>query len=191
MRQEQYDRVVRWDRMARYPERRHVTEVPKIRGRQLHWSLRSVGMNPDSTVAAMTALTRRTGHMAKMHTSTKSVAAWKLREGERVSCSVHRSASEAMSFLETWLLVVVPNTRSFEGMSSQHVDREGGVSLPIANPLLFPSLEPRYERLNPRCSRPGLSMTLEIGGSFRSTPTTKRSDVVKSMLTGLGIPRVS
>jgi len=183
MRQEHYDRVVMWDRMNRYPSLRHVTQVPKIDGRHVHWSLRSVGMNADSTSAAMTALYRRTGHMARRHPSKASLAAWKLREGDRVACSVTRSRAEAMSFLETWRRTVLPQVRGLEGRSPSMIDRRGGVTIPRSNPMGFPALEPRYERLNPRCSRPGLVMNL------RRTGETK-PEIVQSRLSGRGFPRV-
>jgi ribosomal protein L5 len=180
---EHYERVVVWDRIARYPELVHATQVPKIDGLVLHWSLRSVGMNAESSVAAMTGLYRRTGHMPKVHKTTESLAVWKLREGDIVACSVSLSREEAMSFLETWMRLVLPQMRSFEGRSAKMIDSNGGVSFPRSNPMQFPSLEPMYERLNPRCSRPGLMMNLQIKGA-------KNKAIVQSMLTGRGIPRV-
>jgi ribosomal protein L5 len=182
MRQEHYDRVVVWDRLARYPQLRHKTQVPRIDQVTLHWSLRSVGMTANAGVAAMRALYRRTGHQARRHFSGESLAAWKVREGDLVACSVTLSAGEAMAFLETWLVRVLPQRRSFEGRPASYVDQQGGISVPRTNPMRFPALEPRYERLHPRCSRPGLTRHLRRKGD------THDREVVRSLLTGRGFP---
>jgi ribosomal protein L5 len=186
--------VVMWDRLARYPELSHVNEVPRISGVTLHWSLRWVGFNGESCLAAMTGLYRRTGHQARVHRSTASVSSWKLREGEMVGCSVSLGREEGLEFIDAWLTRVLPHQRSFEGRSSGRLEAHGedrgsrgGVTIPIPNPRQFPSLEPRYERMHPRCSRPGLSITIHRGGFAASDKRTLGP--AKSLLTGVGVPR--
>jgi ribosomal protein L5 len=172
MRQEHYDRVVKWDRRAAYPHLSTVEMRPQVTGMDVFWSLRHVGMKPESRTGAWTALYRRTGHSPQMHRSEKSVASWRLREGDYVGLSVKRTAKEAMSFRETRVVRVIPQFRPFQGYSMSEIDARSGVcTLPILNPLAFSALESYYELLVPRCSEPGLSVTIHTNAAAgRSSP---------------------
>lgn len=186
MRQEHYDRVVKWDRMATYPHLSTVEMRPQVTGMDVFWSLRHVGMKPESRTGAWTALYRRTGHSPKMHRSEKSVASWRLREGDYVGLSVKRTAHEAMSFRETRVMRVIPQFRPFQGYSLSDIDaRSGQCTLPILNPLAFSALESYYELLVPRCSEPGLAVTIHTNATAGRTSQGKQGQGQTARGTGV------
>lgn len=185
-----YQNVLIWNRRAQFPERTHKSMIPKVTHIHIHWSRRELGMTPETITGAWCGLFSMTGHDPKIHYSTSSVAAWRLREGDIVGISVILRGEEAMDFRSTVVNVVLPQVRPFEGFSTSTVDNAGNCTLPRSNPLLFPSLQPNYERFRPLTLRSGLTITLHTNSAAAGGTNERIIARSLSLLTGLGRPMI-
>lgn len=188
IREHHYRNVIVWNRRAQFPERKHKSQVPKVTHIYLHWSRRGIGMTPEVMTGVWCALYAMTRKVPKLRISSSSVASWRLRKGELVGLTVTLHGDDAMDFRDTVVNTVLPQMRPFEGYSIHTIDKAGNCTLPRPNPLLFPALQPHYERYRPRAHRGGLSMTIHTNAA--AAGGTKNQILARSlsMLTGLSRP---
>lgn len=82
-------------------------------------------------------LTRITGQKPSMVLAKKSIAAFKLREGQAAGLKVTLRGEKMWNFLEKLVHVALPRTRDFRGISSK-VDEMGNYTLGIKENSIFP-----------------------------------------------------
>jgi large subunit ribosomal protein L5 len=73
----------------------------------------------------------------------KSIASFKLREGNQVGSTVTLRGTRAEEFLDLLVSVVLPRIRDFRGISNTAFDPHGNYSLGITEHTIFPQI--RYE----------------------------------------------
>lgn len=175
-----YERVVRDDILLRGSNLSHINELPSFNKVNLHWSMVKLGISGNHLPAASSALHLITGKTPIMIVSGKSVAQWRIREGDMVSVIVTRRGDDIYHLLETCINVVFPQTRPFVGFSYDLLDHMGICTVPIEQPRLFPHLADHYEAFAPLCSRGGLSITIDTGSTSR--------EIGMSLLTSMQFP---
>ena len=198
MMKEHFKNVVSWNRMTMKDGSSiiHMTDgrsdvlVPELRQIKLHWTMRSVGMTAQSMTAAKCALSLRTGNHVRVHRSSKSVAAWRLRMGDTVSVSSMIQDEPMYEFMDMRTTMVIPQFRPFNGYLMDCVDNAGNCTLPMMMPMAFPQIESNYELLIPLCSRPGMSVTIYTNSSRFGGTTDEIRERSLKLLTGLGVPFV-
>ncbi len=116
-----------------------------------------------------------TGQKAAKRGAKKSVAGFKVREGDVVGYQVTLRGARMYGFLEKLLNVALPRTRDFRGISTHGVDQMGNYSLGIKENTIFP--ETADEELKDVF---GLSINIV------TTAPTKAEAV--AFFTGLGFP---
>lgn len=115
MRYKHYKRVVQWDLIQAFPERKKSNHVPKIEKVTRMWSLIGLGFQPSKIPAAWTALELMTGQKPKRVYTKKSVAQRRLKEGDPIGCRVTVTGKEAYDRREQWLVRIFPEVRPFAG----------------------------------------------------------------------------
>jgi large subunit ribosomal protein L5 len=71
----------------------------------------------------------------------KSIAAFKLREGMAIGCSVTLRGDRMYEFLDRLVSVTLPRVRDFRGVSSKSFDGRGNYTLGIKDQLIFPEID--------------------------------------------------
>ena len=86
----------------------------------------------------LAAITGRKPVIAK---SRKSIANFKLREGQAVGCHVTLRRDVMYEFLDRLVAVTLPRIRDFRGMSPRAFDGRGNYSLGLAEQTVFPEID--------------------------------------------------
>ena len=116
-----------------------------------------------------------TGQKPAKRGAKKSVASFKVRQGDIVGYQVTLRGQRMYGFLEKLLNVALPRTRDFRGISANSVDAMGNYSLGIKENTIFP--ETADEELKDVF---GLSITI--------VTTSNNKAETKAFLTELGFP---
>jgi large subunit ribosomal protein L5 len=212
MRYDHYERVVKWDRRQRFPERKNGNEIPKLEKLTRVWSLIGLGFHPKWIPAAWTALEGMTGQKPRRVYTKKSVAQRRLKEGDPVACQVTVMGKPAYARREEWRMRVFPEVRPFSGfpvrtksgteegrrgaqgdlegpsrLTQGVVDDRGQLTFHLEQPGVIPARAPYYEAYFPLVSG---STGSQAGGRYRSVHTTaKTKEAGLALMEGRRFPR--
>lgn len=95
--------------------------------------------NLDDAVDAMTLIA---GQKPVVTIARKSIANFRLREGNRIGCKVTLRGARMYEFMDRLVSLVLPRVRDFRGISSKAFDGRGNYSLGLTEYLVFPELNP-------------------------------------------------
>ena len=105
--------------------------------------------------SAVAALTEITGQKPIITLARKSVAGFRLREGQAIGCKVTLRRQRMYEFLDRLIALALPRVRDFRGISRTAFDGHGNYSLGLSEQLVFPELNPdKYVRAQ------GMNITL-------------------------------
>ncbi|MDX1680576.1 MAG: 50S ribosomal protein L5 [Akkermansiaceae bacterium] len=103
-----------------------------------------MGKAPDRKVAvddAVIEIQKITGQRPSMTYAKKSVANFKLRQGEVLGARVTLRGARMWEFLYRFIHITSPNIRDFRGISSKSFDGRGNFALGIQDQSIFPEIE--------------------------------------------------
>lgn len=83
-------------------------------------------------------LAKITGQKPSTRVARKSIASFKLREGEPIGQLVTMRGARMMGFLEKYLNVAIPRTKDFRGFSVKSIDQMGNVTFGVKEHTIFP-----------------------------------------------------
>ncbi len=87
-----------------------------------------------------------TGQKAVTTRAKKSIAGFKLREGQPIGCSVTLRRQRMYEFLDRLINVSLPRVRDFRGFSPKAFDGRGNYSLGIKEQIIFAEID--YEKVD-------------------------------------------
>jgi large subunit ribosomal protein L5 len=90
--------------------------------------------------AATNTLTKITGQSPITTIAKKSIAGFKLREGEKIGLKVTLRKANMYEFTYKFINVVLPRLRDFRGVSNKSFDKSGNYSIGISEQSVFPEL---------------------------------------------------
>ena len=85
------------------------------------------------------------GQKLKISVAKKSIAGFKIREGQTIGCKVTLRKHSISHFLDKLRLVILPRFGNFTGCTVKNFDKEGNYTLGLNDLLLFPELEAQFE----------------------------------------------
>ena len=91
----------------------------------------------DAAVADLEAIT---GQHPVVTRAKKSIAGFKLREGQPIGCKVTLRGDAMYNFMEKLIKVALPRVRDFRGISPKAFDGFGNYTLGIKEQLIFPEI---------------------------------------------------
>jgi large subunit ribosomal protein L5 len=116
-----------------------------------------------------------TGQRAIVTKAKKSIATFKVREGNPIGAKVTLRGERMWDFLERLTRVALPRIRDFRGVSGKSFDGRGNYTLGLKEQLSFPEVEfDKIDRLR------GLEVTI--------VTTAKSDEESKKLLAMLGMP---
>ena len=126
----------------------------------------------DSVVSEIAQIT---GQHPVVTKAKKSIASFKLREGQGIGCKVTLRGVRMYEFFDRLVTIALPRVRDFRGVSKNSFDGHGNYTLGIKEQLIFPEID--YDKVN------------KIRGMDIVIVTTARSDdEAYSLLKALGMP---
>lgn len=124
---------------------------------------------------AVSALTLIAGQKPAVTRSRKSIANFRLREGQEIGCKVTLRGTRMYEFLDRLISIALPRVRDFRGLDPNAFDGRGNYSLGLVEQLVFPELNPdKYTRVQ------GMNITIVI--------STDSNDESRELLRAMGMP---
>jgi large subunit ribosomal protein L5 len=81
------------------------------------------------------------GQKAVITTSRKSIATYKLRDGQAIGCKVTLRKARMYDFLDRLVNIALPRIRDFRGLNPKSFDGRGNYSLGIKEHIVFPEID--------------------------------------------------
>jgi len=105
----------------------------------------------------------------------KSLASFKLREGQAIGCKVTLRGDRMYEFLDRLISLAIPRIRDFRGLSPRSFDGNGNYTFGVTEQLIFPEVD--YDRVD---TTRGMDITIV------TTATTNEHG--RALLTAFGFP---
>ncbi len=121
-------------------------QVPKVEKIVLNMGVGEVNTNPKALENAMRDMGIISGQRPVATIATKSVAAFKLREGMKIGCKVTLRGEKMYDFLDKLMSISLPRVRDFRGVSANSFDGHGNYAMGIKEQLMFPEIE--YDKVD-------------------------------------------
>ncbi len=83
-------------------------------------------------------LTKITGQKPSIRSAKQSIAAFKLREGDKIGVAVTLRGTRMIGFLDKFLNVATPRTRDFRGYNTGSIDSMGNLTIGVREQTIFP-----------------------------------------------------
>jgi large subunit ribosomal protein L5 len=96
--------------------------------------------------AATADLAKITGQKPAMTKAKKSVATFKVRDGQAIGCKVTLRGDRMYEFLDRLVSIAIPRIRDFRGISTRSFDGRGNYSLGVKEQIIFPEIQ--YDQID-------------------------------------------
>lgn len=115
--------------------------VPKLEKVTINIGMGEATQNPKLMDGAVNEITAITGQKPVITKASKSIAAFKLREGMSIGCMVTLRGDRMFEFLDRLMNVALPRVRDFRGVSTRSFDGRGNYTLGVKDQLIFPEID--------------------------------------------------
>jgi large subunit ribosomal protein L5 len=152
-----------------------VMQIPALKKIVVSMGVGEALTNKKLLDAAVTDLTQITGQKAVKTRAKKSIANFKLREGNEVGVMVTLRGAYMYEFLDRLINVALPRVKDFRGIKATGFDGHGNFSLGITEQIIFPEID--FDKIT------------KISGMNISIVTSARTDnEARALLTKFGMP---
>lgn len=153
----------------------NVMQVPRLEKVVINMGLGEALENARILDTSMEELSIITGQKPVLTRARKSIANFKLREGNPIGCCVTLRRKRMYDFIYRLLNIALPRVRDFKGVSPRGFDGRGNYTLGVREQLIFP--EVNYDDVE------------KIKGMNITIVTSARNDEeAKELLNLLGVP---
>ena len=142
---EQYEKEV-VPALTKKFEYKSTMQVPKLEKIVINIGLGDTRENPKALENAMKELAQITGQKPIITKAKKSIAAFKIREGQDLGCKVTLRKDKMYDFAYKLFNVALPRVRDFRGVSTDSFDGRGNYSMGLKEQLIFPEIE--YDKVD-------------------------------------------
>jgi large subunit ribosomal protein L5 len=150
-------------------------QVPRLVKVTINIGLGDATQNPKLMDGAVAELAAITGQKPVVTKARKSIAAFKVRQGNSVGCMTTLRGDRMYEFLDRLMNVALPRVRDFRGVSPKAFDGHGDYTLGIKEQTIFPEID--YDKVE---KFKGMNVT--VGTSART------DEEAFALLKGLGMP---
>jgi large subunit ribosomal protein L5 len=116
-------------------------QVPKITKIVLNMGIGEGVADRKKVDNAAADLTMIAGQKAVVTRSRKSIATYKLRDGQPIGCKVTLRKARMYDFLDRLVNIALPRVRDFRGLNPKSFDGRGNYSLGIKEHIIFPEID--------------------------------------------------
>ena len=150
-------------------------QVPRLQKIVINIGMGEALQNAKSLDAAISDLTQITGQKPVTTKARKSIATFKLREGNTIGVAVTLRGERMWSFLDKLCNIALPRQRDFTGVSADAFDGRGNYSLGLREQLIFPEID--YDKID---KVRGMSVTI--------VTSAETDEEARRLLHHLGMP---
>ena len=118
-----------------------IMEVPKLEKIVVNMGVGDATGNSKLLEAAVKDLGLITGQKPVITKAKKSIAGFKVREGQSIGCKVTLRGENMYNFLDKLVSIGLPRVRDYRGVSSKAFDGRGNYTLGIKEQLIFSEIE--------------------------------------------------
>jgi large subunit ribosomal protein L5 len=155
--------------------RKNRLSLPRLNKITINMGVGSALQDKKHLEEAVEALTALAGQKPVVTLARKSIAGFKLREGNAIGCKVTLRGKRMYEFLDRLISVAIPRVRDFRGLNPKAFDGHGNYSMGLTEQLVFPELNPdKYTRPQ------GMNITL--------VTSTDSDDEARVLLRDFGVP---
>ena len=115
-------------------------EVPKLAKIVVNMGVGDGAHDTKFIEAAVKDLEEITGQKPVVTKARKSIAGFKLREGQPIGCKVTLRGESMYNFMDKLIKLALPRVRDFRGISKTAFDGRGNYTLGIKEQLIFPEI---------------------------------------------------
>jgi large subunit ribosomal protein L5 len=119
----------------------NVMQIPRLEKIVLNMGVGEAVADRRHIEAAMDELALITGQKPRLNKSRKSVAGFKVREGQPVGTSVTLRGNRMWEFFDRLVAVAIPRIRDFRGLNPRAFDGRGNYSFGVTEQLIFPEID--------------------------------------------------
>ena len=152
-----------------------VMQVPKLEKIVINIGVGDATTNSKLLDAAVNELELITGAKPVVTKDKKSIAGFKLREGQAIGCKVTLRGEKMYTFLEKLIKISLPRVRDFRGVSPKAFDGRGNYTLGIKEQMIFTEIE--YDNI-----------VKSRGMDIVFVTSAKTNEEAFDLLNGIGIP---
>ena len=153
----------------------NVMAIPKITKVVVNMGLGEATGNAKIVDTGAEELAKVTGQKPVIRRARKSIAQFKLREGQPVGTSVTLRGERMWEFLDRLVSIALPRVRDFKGVSPKGFDGRGNYTLGLRDQLLFPEID--YMKVD---KARGMNVSV--------VTTTKTDEEARKLLQFIGMP---
>ena len=153
----------------------NINQVPKLEKIVINVGLGKAKEKKKVIEVATNTVTKITGQKPIDTVAKKSIAGFKLREGNKIGIKTTLRGDRMYEFLDRLVNIVMPRLRDFHGTSLSSFDKTGNYSIGISDQSVFPELT-----FDETTTTHGLQIVIVINNEDWSHS--------KALLTKLGVP---
>jgi large subunit ribosomal protein L5 len=149
--------------------------VPRLHKIVVNMGVGEATQNAKVLDPAVNELTQITGQKPVTTRAKKSIAAFKVREGQAIGAMVTLRGDRMYEFFDRLVNIVLPRVRDFKGVSTKSFDGRGNFTLGLHDQLIFPEIS--YEKVD---KLKGMNVTI--------VTTAANDNHARTLLKHLGMP---
>jgi len=156
-------------------ELKNVMAVPRLHKIVVNMGVGEATQNAKVLDPAVNELRQITGQKPVVTRAKKSIAAFKVRQGQSIGAMVTLRGDRMYEFFDRLVNIVLPRVRDFKGVSSKSFDGRGNYTIGLHDQLIFPEIS--YEKVD---KLKGMNVTI--------VTTAANDNQARSLLKHMGMP---
>lgn len=154
---------------------KNIMAAPKVTKITLNIGLKEAAHDKGVLERASEQLGAIAGQKVKITRAKKSIANFKLREGDAVGVTATLRGKRMYDFMTKLFTIVLPRVRDFHGVPTTAFDKNGNYTLGFSEQIVFPEIE--YAKID---KIRGLEVTFVISNADKKS--------ARELLTKMGMP---
>ena len=153
----------------------NIMEVPRLTKIVINMGVGRATQQGSLIEGAVRDLEVITGQKPVVTRAKKSIAGFKLREGQAIGAKVTLRGDRAWEFFDRLVAMAIPRIRDFRGLSPRSFDGHGNYTFGVTEQLIFPEID--YDRID---TTRGMDITIAT--------TARTDDEGRALLAAFGFP---
>ena len=124
----------------------NVNQIPTLKKIVVNMGVGEAAQDSKQLEGAINDIRTITGQQPMVCKAKKSIAGFKLREGQAIGCKVTLRGDRMWEFFDRLVATAIPRIRDFRGLSRTSFDGRGNYSMGVTEQLIFPEIE--YDKID-------------------------------------------
>ncbi len=171
---ERYEGEIR-DRLRTELGLGNVMQVPRLEKIVINMGVGRATQQQSLLEGAVRDLEAIAGQRPVVTKARRSIAGFKLRQGNSIGCMVTLRGEKMWEFFDRLISLAIPRIRDFRGLSPRSFDGRGNYTFGVTEQLIFPEID--YDKID---STRGMDITI--------VTTARNDDEGRALLSAFGFP---